>query len=298
MAGWSDWYSGDMAPPMKTPGGYAPAPSMPTPMSVEEMYRGIYGPSAPGLTTRTVQTVPPPISVMTAAGAGLGTGMRGAGDVTYTAPRVVQGNPLPGVRDLGSPQYGIPGTGGGTLSPAGLPPGSTTKKSFDERLNPEISFGGGGKPFLGAGGFGSGALTPKMPEPKVLQLDFNAMSDVAGQNTANSAGRPVRYQDGKTYYPSDMHTDKIRPPMKPVGDGGRNGVGTETGGGKGLGLLGLLGTLGGLFGGNGGAGLLGGLGLGSASPITDIGGGGAWVDSSTGSVMPAATNTTRYHTGY
>lgn len=57
---WANWYSGNMAPPNKLPSGsYVPAPSVSQPMTVEQMYQGIYGApqSDGGLTTRSVRTV-------------------------------------------------------------------------------------------------------------------------------------------------------------------------------------------------------------------------------------------------
>ena len=58
---WANWYSGNMAPPNRLPNGsYVPAPSVSQPMTVQQMYQGIYGTPQPGteLTTRSIRTVP------------------------------------------------------------------------------------------------------------------------------------------------------------------------------------------------------------------------------------------------
>lgn len=58
---WANWYSGNMAPPNRLPNGsYVPAPSVSQPMTVQQMYQGIYGTPEPGteLTTRSIRTVP------------------------------------------------------------------------------------------------------------------------------------------------------------------------------------------------------------------------------------------------
>jgi hypothetical protein len=83
------------------------------------------------------------------------------------------------------------------------------------------------------------------------------MSDTSGQNMANSSGKPVRGPgpNSKTYYPTNGATDKVRAPMRPVGNPPAVPGGQRQGGG----LMSL-------FGGNGGGGLLAGLFGGNSAP--------------------------------
>ena len=74
----ADFYTGNMAPPLRLPGGgYAPAPSLQTQMTPEQIYEGIYG-EPMQLTSRSVQTVAAPMQAATNAQFGVGAGMRGA----------------------------------------------------------------------------------------------------------------------------------------------------------------------------------------------------------------------------
>lgn len=50
----------------------------------------------------------------------------------------------------------------------------------------------------------------------IIDLPYDTMSDVAGQNTANSAGKPVRFANGKVYTPSNAPVSGVRAPMQPV----------------------------------------------------------------------------------
>ena len=87
---------------------------------------------------------------------------------------------------------------------------------------------------------------------EVLNLSFDPISDVGGQNTANSAGKPVRFANGKVYYPSNTPMSGVRAPMQPVANQPQQrqqpGLfgGLFGGGNSGSGILS------GLFGGGGG----------------------------------------------
>jgi hypothetical protein len=192
-------------------------------------------------------------------GAGVGHGYAASGSATYAAPRQpAQANPLPGVRDLGIPQYGVPGSGGGVLTKSGLPPGATVEKTYTAPLVPKplVSGSAKGSASLGAGGFGSGSLTASMPveasSSAVIDLAFEPMSEVSGQNMANSSGKPVRTPSGKVYSPTNGATDKVRAPMSPVAP--RAAAPARSSG--------LFGSL---FGGGSGGGLFGGM-LGGGAP--------------------------------
>lgn len=186
MAGWSDWYSGAMAPPLKVPGGYIPAPSIQAPMSVEDMYQGII-PSAPtstGLTTRTVRTVPVPISVSGSAEFGVGAGVRNSGSTDYRGPKTFLPNAAPGPNPVPKWEDRLPAT------PAGLP------------LKSDVPGFASARGALGAGGFGAGDVTavPRLPSAPVHQLNIDP-PDEEGQMYADSMGLPVRSKSGKVYTP-------------------------------------------------------------------------------------------------
>jgi hypothetical protein len=184
------------------PGSAFGAEAMPS-MSPVEIYQGIYGEPMQQLTSRSVRTVPVPVSISTGAGAGLGTGMRGSADVYYQSPKTFVPNAIPGPTPVAKSQDRLPAL------PVGLP------------LKSDVPGYASARGQLGAGGFGSGALTavpPAAPKaPAVITLASEPMSDVSGQNTANSFGKPVRGPSGKVYYPSDVPMSGVRPPMKPVG---------------------------------------------------------------------------------
>lgn len=265
----SDYYSGAMTPP--TMSDYNAIIGMP---GATGTARSLV-PSVPstGLTTRTVNTVPVPMQVVTNAGVGLATGGRGAGSLTYQAPPAQRiANPIPTVRDLGSPQYGIPGSGGGVLTKTGLPPGSTVEKTYTQRVPSQLPAIAGGYGKAGASGFGSGALTavpPAAPKaPAVITLASEPMSEISGQNTANSFGKPVRGPSGKTYYPSNTPMSGVRAPYAPVNNvtGSMSAKDNRGPLGRALGLK--TGGLGGL-----GPMLFGGLFGGGAQPAAALGGG-------------------------
>jgi hypothetical protein len=229
---WSDWYSGAMAPPLSLPGGgYAPAPSVQTPSSVEDLYRGIYGSPAPSLSSVSRPTVPVnPATGMpyaTTANAsmsgGPGIGYGAQGSVRYSPPTAPVYQPN-GTVVANKDQSRLP------VVPAGLP------------LN--VPTGASARGQLGAGGFGSGSLTASMPSktPDVINLSAVPMSEVSAQNTANSFGKPVRFGNGKTYYPTDTPISGVRAPMKPVGNAPALPAQQQRGG-----LLSLFGSKGGIL---------------------------------------------------
>lgn len=312
MAGWSDWYSGSMAPPLALPGGgYAPAPAVQAPMSVEELYRGIYGSSAPSLSSVSRPTVPinpqTGMPYMTTAsargGAGVGHGYAVSGEATYAAPRAPSlANP---VRDLGAPQYGVPGAGGGVLTKSGLPPGATVQKTYTDPLVPKALVSGSarGSASLGSGGFGSGSLTiPRLPAKAsdgIIDLSTLDLSDRGAQNTADSEGKPVRTKTG-VYYPGG------KGPVAASGGGAPRAAAAAPARSGGL--------FGSLFGGGNSGGLFGG-GSGRAPVAITVTGGnpapaspGATYattpfqedrfQTTTGAGMPSSMNNSRWTTGY
>lgn len=187
----TDFYTGNMAPPLKLPGGgYAPAPLAQPQMSPEQIYEGIYGEPLT-LSSRSVKTVPVPVSASADARFGVGTGMRGAGDAAYRAPKTFIPNDLPGPEPVPKYEDRLPAL------PAGLP------------LQTDIPGFASARGRLGAGGFGSGSLTatpPSMSDP-VHQLNVD-VADAEGQMYADNMGMPVRSKSGKVYAPKQAYTPK------------------------------------------------------------------------------------------
>lgn len=314
---WTDWYSGAMAPPLKVPGGYIPAPSLPAPMSVEEMYQGII-PSAPtGLTSRSVNTVPivptAPITADASARGGLGTGMQGRASLPYTAPALP--NQPSGSISVGKSQDRLPQTtrDADILTGYAPLPGNSATSAIDQML---VAGGGYGK--AGTSGRGSGSLSlpgvPKLPSAPVHQLNIDPPAD-EGQMYADSMGIPVRSKSGKVYSPkvpgsAVMPSGKVAPryggpKAAPAANSQRGGLFGLGGGG---GLLGLMfGGGGGLFGGNRagatGVGLLPGVGAAQAAskpgptytttPFQED-----RFQTTTGAQMPSSMANSRWTTGY
>ena len=295
---WSSWYSGGMAPPLKLPGGgYAPAPSAQPQMTPEEMYQGIYGEPLQ-MTSRTVKSAPinpstgMPYATTANASAKFGGGIAagGRGEVRYSPP-VYQPD---GTVVENKNQSRLPAT------PAGMPLTGTYASA---------------KAGLGAGGAGSGTLTANAPAKSsgVISLSFEPMSEVSGQNMANSAGRPVSGPSGKVYYPSDAPMSGVRAPYDPGAADKyvRGSMSAKDARGPlsqllGLKTSGLGGLLGGLFGGGqqqgGGGGLAAMLGGGAQVAAKP-----AYVttpfqedrfQTTTGAVMPSSMNNSRWTTGY
>jgi len=227
---WTSWYSGSMAPPLALPGGgYVTAPTTQAPASLDDIYRGIYGPMAsPALSSVSRNTVPinpstgmpyaTSASAKVSGGPGIGYGAQGS--VRYSPPTAPVYQPN-GTVVANKDQPRLP------VVPAGLP------------LN--VPTGASARGQLGAGGFGSGSLTASMPSktPDVINLSAVPMSEVSAQNTANSFGKPVRFGNGKTYYPSDTPMSGVRAPMKPVGNAPALPGGQRKGGGILSALLGM-----------------------------------------------------------
>jgi hypothetical protein len=251
------WYTGGMTPPLALPGGgYIPAPLSTPQMSVDQMYQGIYAPPAvpQSLQTRPVQTVqinpqtgmPYSTSMSATAQGGFGQGGNIAARGRTQLPMTASANAALGAigRATGSMYATAPNQPAGSINafkaqdrlpalPAGLPLGSGPQASARGSLGASAS--GGGRMAFNA---------PSMPPPAstdVIRLTFDPMSETSGQNMANSAGRPVAGPSGKTYYPTNQATDKIRAPMSPVAERATQ---------KPTGLFGgLFGGTGGLFGG-------------------------------------------------
>lgn len=302
----SQFYSGNMAPPLKLPGGgYAPAPSVSAQMSPEEFYEGIYGEPLAGLSSRSAKTVPinpstgmPYATTATASmqgGGGIAAG--GRGDVRYSPP-VYQPN---GTTVPNKDTSRLPAL------PVGLP------------LKTDVPGFASARGSLGAGGFGNGSVTmsPRFPsaaaapDDGVIDLSSLDLSDRGAQNTADSEGKPVRTKSGKVYYPGGK---------APAGNVSASLGARDTRGplGQMLGLKtsGLGGLLGGLFGGGqqqqqGGGGLAAMLGGGSAygsapsqgramivDPSTSAGSTLESMGFSSGGAVPAATIRNLSERGY
>jgi hypothetical protein len=312
------WYTGGMTPPLALPGGgYIPAPLSTPQMSVDQMYQGIYAPPAvpQSLQTRPVQTVqinpqtgmPYSTSMSATAQGGFGQGGNIAARGRTQLPMTASANAALGAigNATGSMYATAPNQPAGSINafkaqdrlpalPAGLQLGSGPQASARGSLGASAS--GGGRMAFNA---------PSMPPAStdVIRLTFDPMSETSGQNMANSAGRPVAGPSGKTYYPTNQATDRVRAPMSPVAERAPQRQGVSGG---------LGGLLGGLFGG-------GGLGGGNAfqrpagtPAITAPGGGGAFVSSASSqpassplsgvggenSLLPASLNSERWRTGY
>lgn len=274
----SQFYSGNMAPPLKLPGGgYAPAPYVSAQMSPEEFYEGIYGEPLGGLSSRSAKTVPinpstgmPYATTATASmqgGGGIAAG--GRGDVRYSPP-VYQPN---GTTVPNKDTSRLPAL------PVGLP------------LKTDVPGFASARGSLGAGGFGNGSVTmsPRFPsaaapDDGVIDLSSLEMSERGAQNTADSEGKPVRTKSGKVYYPGGK---------APAGNVSASLGARDTRGplGQMLGLKGsggLGGLLGGLFGGGGQqsrggglGGLLSGMGGGAQATRAPLAGHSMIVDPST-----------------
>lgn len=269
MAGWSDWYSGDMAPPLRQPGGgYSPAPATQPQMSPEEIYQGIYGEPLQ-LTSRSVKSVPVPTQATTDARFGLGAGVRASGDAAYQSPKVFVPNALPGPDPVAKSQDRLP------AMPAGLP------------LKSDVPGFASGRGSLGAGGFGNGSVTmsPRSPAAPVHQLNVDVPAD-EGQYYADSLGMPVRSKSGTVFQPKGG----AKTPQQRIEAKGTLGARDTRGplgqllGMKGSGGLG--GLLGGLFGGGqsrggGLGGLLSGMGGGAQATRAPLAGHSMIVDPST-----------------
>jgi hypothetical protein len=298
MAGWSDWYSGDMAPPLRQPGGgYSPAPATQPQMSPEEIYQGIYGEPLQ-LTSRSVKSVPVPTQATTDGRFGLGAGVRASGDAAYQSPKVFVPNALPGPDPVAKSQDRLP------AMPAGLP------------LKSDVPGFASARGSLGAGGFGNGSVTmsPRFPsaaapDDGVIDLSSLEMSDRGAQNTADSEGKPVRTKSGKVYYPGGKAPGgAVSGSLKSNDNRGPLG---QMLGMKGSGGLG--GLLSGLFGGGqqqmqgGGLGAMLGMvpGAGVAAQAAAPNPGYVTTpfqedrfQTTTGAVMPSSMNNSRWTTGY
>lgn len=206
---WADWYSGAMAAPLALPGGgYAPAPSFMPPMSVDDMYQGIYPSAGGGLTTNTVRTVgidpstgmpyQAPSPTMTARAAYAGGAGAGASGSMSLRPMEMIPNAVPGpnpvmkytdrlpVSPVGLPLAGVGGSSAGGVgaraqgnAAVSVPNAAPGMGSYQGRFN-----------FASPNGFGA----------PVHQLNVDVPAD-EGQFYADSMGMPVRSKSGTVYTP-------------------------------------------------------------------------------------------------
>ncbi len=191
MAGWSDWYSGSMAPPDRLPGGgYAPA--QPTQqMSPEEFYQGIYGEPLQ-LTSRSVNTVPvrAPLGVSgQGSKAGLGTGqdVRGSASLARPMPNQPNGSIVANKGSARLPQ-----------EPVGYGPdmGGSAVAAIDQAA-PSL------RPFPSA--YAAPARMASMntgrADDGIIDLSALDPTERGAQGMADSQGKPVRVKGGTVYYP-------------------------------------------------------------------------------------------------
>jgi hypothetical protein len=172
-----------------------------------------------------------------------------------TTPRVIAEDPITTytrANYVAQPRF----VGGGTPASPKVTlqnpyPGPTPVAKTQDRLAPSpvgLPLAGGVKP-AAADPYNGYTASMRFASPNarsastVITLVTEPMSEVSGQNTANSFGKPVRGPSGKTYYPSDTPMSGVRAPMKPVGNAPAVPGGQRQGGG----LLSLFGSKGGIL---------------------------------------------------
>lgn len=190
MGYWDDFYRsvGIGAP--------TPAPVAQTPMSVEDIYRGIYPAANPGLTTRSVSAVPvplprAPLSIAMSGKAGLGTGVDRSGSMSLRAPMP---NQPAGSINVAKDTTRLPMSAVGY---ADLPrvPGAV---AAIERAAPSgLQF-----PKLGGGALPAYAASPRLAPSYSTAHNLNyEPKGTEGQEIADSMGLPVKTPSGKVYQP-------------------------------------------------------------------------------------------------
>lgn len=201
----TDFYTGNMTPPLRMPGGgYAPAPLQQPQMTPEQMYEGIYGEPLK-LSTRSVKSVPVPVSAQAEARFGAATGMRGAGEATYQPPPLPN-QPSGSIRTAKDSSRLPQTTRDADLLTGYAPlPGNDASSAIDRMLTAS----GGGFAQSGLSRAGSGSLSlPTMPSADpVHQLNVD-VADAEGQMYADNMGMPVRSKSGKVYSPRQAFTPK------------------------------------------------------------------------------------------
>lgn len=212
----ADFYSGNMAPPLRLPGGgYAPAPSAQTQMTPEEIYEGIYGePISTGLSSRSVRTVAidpttgmpashPQMTADARAAYGGGIGAGASGSLTMQ-PRPLPNQPSGSIR-MAKDQSRLPQTSRDADLLSGyspLAPNAATS-AIASATRPPMTAIGGARGQLGAMGNMSGSLSMGGGRSDgIIDLSALNMSEKGAQGIADSEGKPIRAANGKVYYPS------------------------------------------------------------------------------------------------
>lgn len=211
----ADFYSGNMAPPLRLPGGgYAPAPSVQTQMTPEEIYQGIYGePISTGLSSRSVRTVAidpttgmpasqPQMTADARAAYGGGIGAGASGSLTMP-PRPLPNQPSGSIR-MAKDQSRLPQTSRDADLLSGYSPmgGNSATSAIASATRPPMTAIGGARGQLGAMGNMSGSLSMGGGRSGgIIDLSALNMSDQGAQGIADSEGKPIRAANGKVYYP-------------------------------------------------------------------------------------------------
>lgn len=148
------------------------------------------------------------------------------------------------VKQAGQPYTSVPGP---TRAPVPSVPNPTSRVAGRDPIGPFT--GTFGDLLSQFGRVPTGPTLPGRRPDSVINLSTVPMSEVSAQNTANSFGKPVRFGNGKTYYPTDTPISGVRAPMKPVGNAPAVPATQRQSGGLFGGLFGQGGLLSGLFGG-------------------------------------------------
>jgi hypothetical protein len=141
------------------------------------------------------------------------------------SPKVTLQNPYPGPTPVAKTQDRL------APLPAGLP-----LQGGDEPIQITVK-GGKSDPYKGYQASPRwstvlGAQAPKQSAgPEIIRLSFEPMSEVSGQNFANSSGKPVSGPSGKVYYPSNAPQSGVRAPMRPVAASAQAPAAQRTSGG-------------------------------------------------------------------
>lgn len=308
----AQYYTGNMAPPLKLPGGgYAPAPSAQTQMTPEEIYQGIYGePLTPsgGLTSRPVKTVaidpmtgmPPRPQVAAAPLPTAQPGMYGRGQPMPLPPNQPSGSIALGKDQSRLTQnafgYGTNGAAGGNAATAAID-GATAKTGL-QQVPYGVYMNNRSRDSLDYAAQGRRDLLRMLEDQQNAPIDLTSVNPRNPQAMADTQGKAVRV--GNTvYYPGGKAPAGRGQPVSQQMAGQQR-------------QSGLGGLLAGLFGGGQGGqpqqgggglgGLLSGMGGGSAygsspsqgqamivSPGTSTGSVLSGMGFSDGAAVPAAT---------
>lgn len=141
------------------------------------------------------------------------------------------------VKQAGQPYTSVPGP---TRAPVPSVPNPTSRVAGRDPIGPFT--GTFGDLLSQFGRVPTGPTLPGRRPDSVINLSTVPMSEVSAQNTANSFGKPVRFGNGKTYYPTDTPISGVRAPMKPVGNAPALPAPQQRGG-----LLSIFGSKGGIL---------------------------------------------------